>query len=183
MGSSHSSLIPHFDANIRTSDGKTFKLSFRDFVDHIVLLRRVIEHPEMTQEGEALNYFIEDYCRRMAHQAITARHKQWRLPWQIDWLWHAHRLHTIAYNDDCTKQLADGKFVDKRYRRLKIKQRQKYRLLTLPESIKTPSTFVPSIDLTNAVLRQRDFLEKFKQHHLFSMNLRQMDRNSFEQMV
>ncbi|CAF4243823.1 unnamed protein product, partial [Rotaria sordida] len=183
MGSSHSFAIPHFYANIRTSDGKTFTLSHRNFVDHIILLRRVIAHPEMTQQGETLNYFIEDYCRRMAHQAITTRYKQSRLPWEIDWIWHVHRLHPIAYNNDCIKQLPNGKLVDKRYQRLKIKQHRKHRSVALSKSIKKPSTFVPSIDLVNAVLRQRDFLEKFKQHYLFSMNLRQMNQNSFAQMV
>ncbi|CAF1244041.1 unnamed protein product [Rotaria sordida] len=162
MGNSHSFSIPHFDANIRTSDGTTFTLSYRNFVDHIILLRRVIAHPEMTQQGETLNYFIEDYCRRMAHQATTTRHKQSRLSWEIDWIWHVHRLHPIAYNNDCIKQLPNGKVVDKRYRRLKIKQHRKHRSVALFESIKKPSTFVPLIDLVNAVPRQHDFLEKFK---------------------
>ncbi|CAF1472414.1 unnamed protein product, partial [Rotaria sordida] len=183
MGNLHSLSIPHISVNIHTSDGKTLALSSRDFVDHIVLLRRVIAHPEMTQQGETLNYYIDDYCRRMAHPGIATKHKQRRLPWQIDWIWHVHRLHPIAYDNDCTKQLPNGILVDKKYRRLRIKQRRKHRSVNLFESKRNSSTFVPSIDLAKAVVRQCDFLEKFKQHKLFSMDLRQLNRKLFEQMV
>ncbi|CAF2655145.1 unnamed protein product [Rotaria sp. Silwood2] len=119
----------------------------------------------------------------MAHQEIATRHKQRRLPSQIDWISHVHHLHLIAYNNDCTKQLPNGKLVDKSCRRLRIKQRRKHRSVNLLESIRNPSTFAPSIDLAKAVVRQRDFLEKFKQHRLFSMDLRLLNRNLFKQMV
>ncbi|CAF2896828.1 unnamed protein product [Rotaria sp. Silwood2] len=119
----------------------------------------------------------------MARQEIVAKHKQRRLPWQINWIWHVHRLHPMAYNNDCTKQLLNGELVDKTYRRLRIKELRRYHSVNLFESIRNPPTFVPSIDLTKAVVHQRDFLEKFKQHKLFSMNLRLLNRNLFEQMV
>lgn len=56
--------MPRLDAKIRTNDKKTFAFPYYGLVDHILLLREVIKHPEMTQRGETLPYFIGDYCRR-----------------------------------------------------------------------------------------------------------------------
>lgn len=94
MGSSHSSIrITNFDTNIRIGNKKTFKIPYRNLVDHVVLLRQVIAHPEIMQQGEVLNSFIEDYCKRMSQQQMKTKYQQRRLPWQIEWIWHVHRLH------------------------------------------------------------------------------------------
>ncbi|CAF3884565.1 unnamed protein product [Rotaria sordida] len=66
MSCASSRSIPNFDARIRTKDGKKFRISYYDLVHHILLLRRVIAQPELTQEGPTLDYFINDYCNRMA---------------------------------------------------------------------------------------------------------------------
>ncbi|CAF3588088.1 unnamed protein product [Rotaria sp. Silwood1] len=79
MGSSHSFSIPHFNANIRTSDGKTFGLSSRDFVDHIVLLRRVIAHPEMTQQAKIDEIIVPTF--------------------DIDLIWHTHMRFPLSYQN------------------------------------------------------------------------------------
>ncbi|CAF3687059.1 unnamed protein product [Rotaria sp. Silwood1] len=186
MGNSHaffSHLIPHFDATIVTSDGQTFEISNFELIDHILLLRQVIAHQEMIQKGEVLDYYIEDYCKRMSDQTMMTIHQQLELPWQIDWIWHVHRLHPIAYNNDCIRQLSSGQLVDKRCLRLTIEQYQKHHLNVSSESIRGHLKFVPSLDLTSAILYQRTFLENFKKHYLFSMDLQHMNRNLFEQMV
>jgi hypothetical protein len=72
MGSSHSTRPLPFDANIQTSDGRKFKIPNYSLVDHIILLRQVIAHSEMMQ-GERLNRFIEEYCRRMSQQEMTTK--------------------------------------------------------------------------------------------------------------
>jgi hypothetical protein len=185
MGSSYSSIrISNFDTNIRIDNNKTFQIPYRNLIDHVVLLRQVIAHPEMMRQGELLNSFIEDYCRRMSQQTMTTKYQQRRLPWQIEWIWHVHRLHPVAYNNDCTKQLPSRRLVDKKYIRLRMKEEhRKYHSPVPSGSIKSHSTFVPSLDLASAVLRQRDFLEKFKQHSLFTMNSVTMTRPIFEDMV
>ncbi|CAF2969868.1 unnamed protein product, partial [Rotaria sp. Silwood2] len=183
IGNSHSLSTPRYCANFRTNDGKIFKLSYRALVDHIVLLRLVTAHPEITEPGETLNYFIEDYCRRMARQEMNTRHQQRALPWQIEWIWHVHRLHPVAYNDDCTKQLSSRQVVDKKYRRVRMKEHERHHSTVFSEPIRNRATFVPSLDLVSAVIRQRDFLQKFQRHHLFSQNLIDVTRDWFEQMV
>ncbi|CAF4168342.1 unnamed protein product [Adineta steineri] len=69
MGSSPSS-FSNVEATIQIKDGITFRISYADLVDHILLLRKVISHPEMTEQGAKLDYFIQDYCKRMAHQVM-----------------------------------------------------------------------------------------------------------------
>ncbi|CAF0919783.1 unnamed protein product, partial [Adineta steineri] len=119
----------------------------------------------------------------MAYQAFTTRRQQQKLPWQIEWIWHVHRLHPIAYSNDCIDQLPDHKVVDKKYIRSTMKKHQHYHSFIPFKSIKHQSKFVPSLDLASAVLRQIDFLQKFQKHNLFSMNLLKMNRDSFEKMV
>ena len=111
MGNSSPS-IPNFNVTVQTKQGDKFQIPYADLTDHILLLRQVIAHPEMMQEGPMLDYFIKDYCKRMAQQEMTAKREQLKLPWQIEWIWHVHRLHPLAYEKDC-QQLSDGKLVDK----------------------------------------------------------------------
>ncbi len=65
MGCSSSS-IPHFNLIVQIEQRDQFQIPFADLIDHILLLRQVISHPEMIQEGPMLDYFIKDYCKRMA---------------------------------------------------------------------------------------------------------------------
>jgi len=83
-------------------------------VDHILLLREVIEHPERIQKGETFTYFIGDYCRRLGRQKMRRTRQQQRLQWQTDWIWHVDHRHPIAYKNDCTQQFTDAKLVDKK---------------------------------------------------------------------
>ncbi|CAF2154528.1 unnamed protein product [Rotaria magnacalcarata] len=183
MGCSHSLSIPHHYAHIRTKDEKTFKFSYLALVDHIVLLRQVVAHPEMNQPGETLNYFIKDYCRRFASRGIRTKRQQRRLPWQTEWIWHVHRLHPLTYYDDCTKIPSNGKLIDKKYLRLRIKEHKNHQSSGLPQSKSSPTEFASSIDLTSAILRQQDFLEKFKQHPIYSWDLSQMNQSFFEKCI
>jgi hypothetical protein len=50
-------------------------------------------------------------------------------------------------------------------------------------SIKSRLSFIPSIDLVQAVIRQREFLGKFKQHRLYSWEFKQEDHSNFEDQV
>ena len=54
---------------------------------------------------------------------------------------------------------------------------------SLFSSIENDSYFVPSIDLVQAVLRQRDFLEKFQGHRLYSHKFTENDPPDFDQLV
>ncbi|CAF1237433.1 unnamed protein product [Adineta steineri] len=183
MGNSYSSPISYIEAKIQTSDGQTFEIPYDALVDHVLLLRQVIKHSEIWQQEKKLNSFVEDYCRRMAYQAFTTQRQQQKLPWQIEWIWHVHRLHPIAYNNDCINQLPDHKVVNKKYIRSTMKKHQDYHSFVPLKSIKHRSKFVPSLDLASAVLRQIDFLQKFQKHNLFAMNLQRMGRDLFEKMV
>lgn len=66
------------------SGGMYFSLSYSALVDHALLLRQVIAHPEMTKEGETLNYFIKEYCYYMAANKMSTLVQQANLSWQLD---------------------------------------------------------------------------------------------------
>lgn len=183
MGHSNSTLMPNYDAIIRTSEGQEFKLSYRALVDHILLLRVVSTHSEMTQPGETLNYYVEDYCQRIANKKMMTKQQQQDLPWQIEWIWHIHRLHPLAYIKDCTEQLPNGKVLDKKCLRLRIGNDKKHHTDGLPKLKSTDSKLVPSFNLVDAVLRQHDFLENFKRHTFYTWDLRHMTGNRFRQLV
>jgi hypothetical protein len=181
MGSSSSS-IPNFTVTLQTRGGDKFQIPYADLTDHILLLRQVITHLEMTQEGPMLDYFIKDYCKRMAQQEMTTKQQQIKLPWQIEWIWHVHRLHPLIYEKDC-KQLRDGKLVDKMvYNMIKNRKKKRGSKITFT-SVKSRSSFVPSIDLVQAVIRQRDFLDKFKNHRFYSWIFKQSDRSDYENLL
>jgi hypothetical protein len=80
MGNSSSSTLRLPTACIRTSGDMFFNLSYWSLVDHALLLRQVIAHPEMTKEGETLDYFIKEYCHRMLNNQMSTRDQQSILP-------------------------------------------------------------------------------------------------------
>jgi hypothetical protein len=91
MSNSASSSIPNIYVTTPTTDEKKFRIPYADLIDHVLLLRQVMSHPEMTQRGPMLDYFIKDYCKRMAQKEMTTKHQQLKLPWQVEWIWHVHR--------------------------------------------------------------------------------------------
>ncbi|CAF1299943.1 unnamed protein product [Rotaria sordida] len=175
--------FPNCNAKIIKQDGTTFTISYHELVDHILLLRQVINHPEMTQQGDVLENFIKDYCEKMARQEMKFRHQQLELPWQIDWIWHVHRLHPLAYYNDCCKQLTDGEPVDQKIQKFPTNYNKQCDAVPSNPSTKCHVNFVPSIDLVQAVLRQRDFLNKFKKHVFYSCDLKKMDISLFLGLV
>jgi hypothetical protein len=183
MGNSSSSFIPRLTTHIHTSNGAVFRQSYLDLVDHILLLRQVIAHPEMTEKGDKLDYIIQDYCHRMSNNQLMSKYQQSNLPCQIEWIWHVHRLHPVAYLNDCTKQIPGNYFIDKKIQKVTINEYQTQNYAISKELVRNQATFVPSLNLEKAVLQQRDFLEKFQKHRFYSMNLRFMDLISFEQIV
>ncbi|CAF1363324.1 unnamed protein product [Rotaria sordida] len=113
----------------------------------------------MTQERPELNYYIKDYCKRMSKGKMRTYDQQENLPWQLEWIWHVHRLHSLAYLNDCNKQLSD-ELVDKKCPKLIIdcdKQDKLKKSKNLFSSNNTNLQFIPSIDLRSAVIRQKDF--------------------------
>ncbi len=68
--------MPRLAAKIWTNDKKTFEFLYYGLVDHILLLREVTKHPEMTQKGETFTYFIDHYCRRLGRQKIRRTRQQ-----------------------------------------------------------------------------------------------------------
>ncbi|CAF1127650.1 unnamed protein product [Rotaria sp. Silwood1] len=119
----------------------------------------------------------------MARHEINTKHQQIKLPIETEWIWHVHRLHPLSYYNDCTKQLSDGKLVDKKVRQLLHSYGNKRHSKVYFSSINSRLLFIPSIDLRKAVIRQRDFLEKFQRHYLYSYDLKKMDRSQFEHLV
>ncbi|CAF4187705.1 unnamed protein product [Rotaria socialis] len=105
MGNASSFSLPRLTTHIHTSSGAVFRLSYWDLVDHILLLRQVSNHPEMTEKGEKLDFYVQDYCYRMSKNQIMSKRQQSELSWQTDWIWQVHRLHPIAYYNDCIKQI------------------------------------------------------------------------------
>ncbi|CAF2705453.1 unnamed protein product [Rotaria sp. Silwood2] len=183
MGSLLSCSTRKIDARIRTKDGNELRISQKDLVEHILLLRQVIAHPEMTNDGQRLDHFINDYCERMARLEIINKDQHMHLPWEIEWIWHVHRLHPVNYSNDCTKQLSDGEILDKKVLKYLPNPEKKHDSQITSSSTKTRSSFVPSIDLREAIIHQRGFLEKFREHYLYSFNLRTMHRSEFLRLV
>jgi hypothetical protein len=116
----------------------------------------------------------------MAQGEMKTADQQSKLPWQIEWIWHVHRLHPIDYLNDC-KQLSDG-LVDKKALRLMQKHSKKNKSNSKFLFINSYS-FIPSIDLTSAVIRQNDFLNKFRRHFLYSYDLKQWKGPKFQHFV
>ncbi|CAF5216078.1 unnamed protein product, partial [Rotaria magnacalcarata] len=182
MGNSSASLsLPSLTTHIVTKSGSVFRLSYFDLVDHIILLRQVVVHPEMIEKGDKLNYFIKDYCHRMSNNQMMSKYRQSELPWEIDWIWHVHRLHPINYYNDCIKQIPNNIFIDKRIQKLTIDEYHKFDYSNSEKRINNQITFVPSFDLGKAVLSQRDFLDKFQQHELYTFDLRNMSPMKFRE--
>ncbi|CAF1579869.1 unnamed protein product [Rotaria magnacalcarata] len=109
MGNVSSSSLPRLTTHIHTSSGAVFRFCYWDLVDHILLLRQVSNHPEMTEKGEKLDFYIQDYCYRMSKNQIMSKRQQSELSWQTDWMWQVHRLHPVAYYNDCIKQIPANK--------------------------------------------------------------------------
>jgi hypothetical protein len=184
MGHNSSSIsFPNYTVNIETENGKIFPVSYHSLVEHILLLRKVIDHPEMTKEGTILNNCINDYCRRMAQGKMRTTAEQSKLPWQIEWIWHVHRLHPLHYLNDCYKQISGG-VVDKQAHTLLEKHKKTNKsMMIFSSNNMSDSLFYPSIDLTSAIIRQNDFLEKFQKHFLFSYDLQQFDEFIFQHLI
>ncbi|CAF2051950.1 unnamed protein product [Rotaria magnacalcarata] len=184
MGSGLSS-IPNYKVKVRTKNGTIFKIYYRDLVDHLLLLRKVISQPQLTEEGPLLKAAIQDYCERMSLGSISKKEQQTKLPWQVEWIWHVHRLHPLHYAEDCTKQLSSGEIVDKKINRISSLDYCQTDVApnNLHEHRSYPPTLEPSIDLTKAVIRQRDFLDKFQQHPLFSCDLNNVKQYYFKDLV
>ncbi len=71
---SSSTLIKNYIARIETRDEQIFKISYHALVEHILLLRKIIKHPEMTKQGPELDNYIKDYCQRMAQGEMKTAH-------------------------------------------------------------------------------------------------------------
>ncbi|CAF3427001.1 unnamed protein product, partial [Rotaria socialis] len=130
----------------------------------------VIDRPELTEEGPLLNQFIKDYCNRMAGRKMETIRQQMNLPLEIEWIWHVHRLHPIAYYNDCTKQLSDGQVLDKKICQVLKNFQFENDSISRVSSMDSHSSFVPSTDLAKAAIRQRGFLEKFSKHSLYTQD-------------
>ena len=179
---SRSSTYSNYSARIETNDGKTFLFNYHSLVEHILLLRKVINHPEMTRKGTELDYFIQAYSKKMTNNEMTTKEEQLAIPWQIEWIWHVHRLHPRNYLNDCQKQLSQG-LVNKKTTQFMKKYQKEEKLKIEFSSIKSDYLFVPSIDLNEAVLRQKDFLDKFQKHYLYSYDLKKFERSRFDNLV
>ena len=137
--------IPEFDATIETKDKQKFQMAYSDLIHHILLLRQVISHAEMTQDGPVLNSYIKEYCKRMGQQEMITEQQQLKLPWQVEWIWHVHRLHPLNYDKDC-KSFGSKKVIDKKVYNLIKNHGKKLHSQSAFGSIRNYSSFVPSIN-------------------------------------
>mgnify|MGYP002385286173 FL=1 len=173
----------NYTSRIETKSGKVFKMTFHSLVEHIFLLRQVIHNPQMTEDGEILTKYIDIYCQKMSQGQMQTAQQQVDLPWQVEWIWHVHRLHPLNYLDDCTKQLQCG-LIDKQITEIHKRKIQKFK-----SKIRSPSKsyklnkFIPSIDLKEAIFRQKDFLKKFQNHILFNLNLKRIQEFQFQNLI
>ena len=184
MGNSTASNVVRLTANVRSGRSVTFRFSLMDLVDHIVLLRRIISRPEMTGKSDWLKSVIHDYCYQMSHNSLMSKRQQSKLPLEIEWIWHVHRLHPRHYLNDCLEKIPGNYLIDKKIHKYSIQQYPLYAPIDRRQ-IQTASTlsFVPSIDLLEAVLRQKSFLEKFERHPFFSIDIARIDANLFQNYV
>jgi len=155
MGASVSfALIRHHEAIIHTHDKQIFEIAYHALVEHIFLLRKVIQNPKVCAQGVELDRLIQDYCQRMASGQMRKQRVQETLPWEIEWIWHVHRLHPIDYLNDCKNQLRDG-LVDKQAFNFISKNKVTYNPSVNYYSLeRKDSLFSPSIDLSSAIIRQ-----------------------------
>jgi len=178
MGNASSTSTKNYAAKIETKDGTNFVIPYHSFVEHLLLLRKVINHPEMRKEGPLLDSFIQDYCQRMVRGEMKTADQQLILPWEIEWIWHVHRLHPLEYLNDCRNQLADG-LVDKKAIRLTHNDMKKNKS---KKTVLLMNDF-SSIDLRSAVIRQNNFLSKFQKHFLYSYDLKRLNKLIFHNLV
>ena len=174
--------VKNYTSRIETKNEKVFKMTFHSLVEHILLLRQVIHHPQMTEDGEILTNFIDIYCQKMSQGQMQTAQQQVDLPWQVEWIWHVHRLHPLNYLDDCTKQLQCG-LIDKQITKINRKPMKKLKRKTIFPSDTDQLKLVPSIDLKEAVFRQTDFLKKFQNHFLFDLDLEQFQDLQFQRLI
>ena len=179
----NSSSFPNHDITFKSKSGNQYTISYHALVEHIILLRKVIQHPEMTTQGPILDSYINNYRKRMAQGRLRTENQQSKLPWQIEWIWHVHRLHSLEYLIDCESQLTH-ELVDKQTGTLLLMNNEKtIKLKRKCFSKDYSSLFVPSIDLTKAILRQKDFLNNFQKHFLSGHDLHQLNRAKFRNLV
>jgi len=182
MGQNSSSSIKNYIVNIQTKDRKFFQISYHSLVEHILLLRHVIKHQEMTKEGPMLDFFIRDYCQRMIDGEMKTEEQQSRIPWQTDWIWHIHRLHPLHYLNDCKKQLRDG-IVQKKTINFIQNHLEKENFKTNFSSPKSYFLFDPFVDLRKAIIQQNEFLKKFQKHRFYSYDFQQVNELQFQNLV
>ncbi|CAF1491075.1 unnamed protein product [Rotaria sordida] len=161
------------NTKVEMKHDEPLEITFEDFIDHILLLRKVISHPSLTQDGKLLNEYIDEYCQKMAREEMVTDYQRSQLAWPILWIWYVHRLHPFAYHKDCTSQLPHGKLVDPKVQ---------YFFSDVSTHRPHPS-FIPSVNLTKAVIRQSTFLEKFTKHYLYTSDLQEINRSFFPGMV
>ena len=172
----------NYFVNIETKTAPPIPLYVHPLLHHLQLLDIVADNTEMLEDGPVLRHFIKDYCRLMAHGQMRSKGAQKKLTWQIQWVWHVHRLHPLAYVDDCQKQLADGLVTEYRVKVRKTPAKRQQKRIPLPSS-SSNLAFVPSVDLAKAVLSQRDFIDKYRNHRLHSSDPKELTRPYFQDLV
>ncbi|CAF1418658.1 unnamed protein product [Didymodactylos carnosus] len=175
---------PDYKDKSKSRSLEGFVLDPYAFVNHILLLCAVIAYPELTKSGPLLDYFVNEYCHRMSnHKKLMDKKHQQELPFEIEWIWHVHRLHPITYQRDLqTNQISNMDVYEKK----KVKHDGcgscPRMAIDYHKRVKGTITFRSSIDLVHAVERQQDFLAKFSRHYLYTCNLKS-DVNLKEKFV
>lgn len=183
MGNSIPRYSLRFNTYVHTNTGRILQFSHLDLVEHVLLLRRVIAHPQLAEQSDTLHAAVNEYCYRMGNKAMFSSFQQETLPWQIDWIWHVHRLHPVAYLRDCQEQIPGSYVIDKRTKTASLFVGNIPQWKSIIQSDEGSPKFKPSIDLVQAVLRQGEFLKKFRNHPLYSANLNRIDQSMYDNAV
>ena len=84
MGNHFGQFSSRFHALVRTNSSQIFRFSDLDLIEHVLLLRRVITHPQMVEKGPTLIAAVNEYCHLMATQRMRSSFQQADLPWSIE---------------------------------------------------------------------------------------------------
>jgi hypothetical protein len=119
----------------------------------------------------------------MAQDEMKTKEQQLKLSWQLEWIWHVHRLHPILLilmiaTNNFQMDLSINKFQN--FLKM-ITNKKKTKFYFHP--LKVIYHLNPSVDLTSALIRQKDFLDKFQKHFLYSCKLSQVDRFYFQDLI
>jgi len=120
--------------------GQHLSVEIYKLIDYYAsIIGMVRQHPELLEPGETLKKAVQRYVDFM--QEIPEKEQALKL--DVTWIWCVHCLNPISYRNDCMKAYNDVRPFAK--------------IFNMEFS---NGNFMPSIDLEEAAVRQRDFIDQ-----------------------